>query len=994
VDAAGRVVARVGGGRRVDILRDAAGAFRGMRSGRVEVRIEGLGAGEEAVASDGRTARWRWDGPDLRGVGEGTPDGGASIYTYDGEARLVGVAWADGSRITITRAEARTRTEGVGGAWTCEVRTDTAPYRRVSLVGPAGSWLFERVGDLASVTDPTGGTTRTRWADGRIGAWIDPRGGETRLTRDGAGRVVDVTDPSGARWELGWAEGRLGAVVAPDGARWRIGADAEGGVVRVDEPSGRTATWERATDGKVRGVGLGSSRWAYQRDASGRVASVVDPVGAALTLARDAAGRVVTVSDGSGAAWRISRDSEGRITAVVDPGGGRTELARDTLGRVAGVRDPTGAWTRWTLRDTGEPERVTVGAQAWTLLWRAAGVLIGLRDPLGRTTSWTRDDLGRARSLERADGSLVPLLRDAAGDLTGVGDVKVRRDAAGRALAVEVGGATLAWDRDAAGRVVGVTGPGLSLGLGREPGGAIREARVEGSAPVRLSRDGLGRVVRADGETWAVAVRDAAGRIVGLSHEGRPPLRIERDRRGLPARILQDDRMWTIGRDGTGRVVSLSAGPDLRLGVDRDIAGRPAFARFPTGALAPFEYDGDDTRVAVTDRDGVAQGALAWALGPGGALARLEAGATALFRRDPLGTLVAVESGDDAWSSAPDGVEGPGGAFVRYDPAGRPLSARLPVGWGGAWGLGEGDLAYELGADGAIGAIRGARGEARLRYDGVGRLVAWTGPEGGAIVRDAFGRLAAVGRTAVEGWEGLRTVGGDPRVGLAGLGAAWRGGGALFGPSGAPQFLLPGGVAAVAPSGAARGGAGREDGVGGRFQVARNGPLIGLADALDPVTGQPLAAQVTWPWAPRAWEATVADDPLADPDAAARPPAWDPGAWAPGSPWADPLALLVGAGELPSGGPRVSSPPGLPWLPASLGPERPAPIPDPLALDLDEEPLVAWIVAHARAPTTAPGPSEIAALFLGERLPGLADAPGLCPPLPDVLAVAHSNRNR
>jgi YD repeat-containing protein len=993
LDGAGRVVARTRAGRRVEVLRDESGAFRGMRSGRVDVRIEGAGPGDEGVASDGRTVRWRWEGPDLRSVGE--RDAAASLYTYDGKALLTGIAWADGARLTVERTEARTRTAGVGGGWTCEVRTDGAPYRRVSLVGPAGTWTFERVGDLASVTDPTGGTTRTRWADGRVAGWIDPRGGETRLTRDPAGRVVDVTDPAGGRWELAWADGGLGAVAAPDGARWRLGTDGVGGVVRVDEPSGRSETWERAADGRARGVGVGTARWSYQRDTHGRVLGIVDPVGAAVTLARDAAGRVVAVTDGAGGAWRVARDGEGRGTVVSDPGGGRWEIARDGLGRVTGVRDPTGAWTRWTLRETGEPERVTVGSQVWTLLWRAPGVLTGLRDPLGRTTSWTRDDLGRAREIQRADGSVVALLRDAAGDLIGVGEAKVRRDAAGRALGVDLGAATLAWDRDVAGRVVGVSGPGVALGLGREPGGALREVRVEGSAPVRLTRDGQGRVVRAEGEMGVDLVRDAAGRIVALSRQGRPSLRVERDRRGLPARLVLDDRVWTIGRDATGRIVSLGATGDVRLGVDRDVAGRPALARFPTGALARFEYDGDNTRVGVTDRDGGALGTLGWTLGPAGALARLQAAATWLFRRDPLGTLVAVESGDDAWSSAPDGVEGPGGSFVRYDSNGRPAAARLPSGWGGAWGLGEGDLTYELDGDGAIGAIRGARGEVRLRYDGVGRLVAWSGLDGGTVARDALGRLAAVGRVAIDGWEGLRGVGGEVRVGLAGLGAAWRGGGALFAPSGVPLLAVPGGVATSAPGGALSGVAARDDGAGGRFQSGRNGPLLGLADGLDPVTGQPLAAAPTWPWAPRAWEATVSDDPLADPDGAARSPAWDPGPWAPTSPWSDPLALLVAAGELPSGGPRASAPPGLPWLPASLAPGRPAPVPDPMALDLDEEPLIAWIVGHARAPTTAPAPADVAALFLSEQLPaGLLDPPGLTLPLPEALAAAYSNRNR
>ncbi|MDP2317121.1 MAG: hypothetical protein Q8P41_29785 [Pseudomonadota bacterium] len=1012
VDGAGRVTRRVRDGRVIEVLRDAAGGFVGMRSGTVEVRLEGgaaegttgegaaaegapgegPAAGGETVrarASDGREVRSRWDAGELRSVAD---DGGVgSLYTYEG-GRLTTIRWSDGGGVAIETDGRRTRLVGTGGTWTCEVQTETAsaaPYRRVRIVGPEGTWVLEAVGELTSVTDPTGGVTRTRSVGGRVAGWTDPRGGETRVVRDARGRVTEVTDPAGARWGLAWGDAGLGGVVGPDGARWTIGRDRAGAVARVDEPSGRTATWDHDAQGRSRGVQVGAARWGHARDAAGRLVGVTDPVGARVEVTRSTSGAVVRVRDPGGGAWSVSRDGAGAVVAVEEPGGGRWEIARDALGRPVAVRDPTGTTARWTRRDTGEVERVTIGgAQVWTLLRGAGRALTALRDPLGRTTGWSRDGLGRALAVHRADGSVVRVGRDGAGDIVAVDDVRVRRDAAGRPLAVEVGDAGVDWDVDSAGRVVGVTAPGTALGLGREPGGAIRDVQVEGSTPVRLVRDAQGRVIRAEGDSAVDLLRDAAGRIVAYVRDAGARIRIERDVRGLAARIFLGERLWTLGRDANGRVVSVDGPGDVRLGVDREVGGSPRLVRFPTNALARFERDGADVRVAVADRDGAVEARGGWSLDAAGRLGRLEADATWLFRRDPLGTLVAAEAETDAWSNAPDGVEGPGGAFVRYDVAGRTIAARVPAGWGGAWGLREADLAYARTPDGAVAGIGAKTGTATLRYDGMGRLVAWTAPSGGGtVVRDAMGRLAVVGRDAIEGWAEALTVGGAARALVAGVASSRSGGGVLLDPRGAPLLVVHAGPVPSAPGGAVGSPGAGEWAAGGRFRAAPDGPLLGLLDALDPVTGQPLGATLAWPWAARAWEAVPSPGPLAEPDAAASGVPWDPAPWASASPWGDPLALLVQAGDLPDGGPRAAASPGLPWLPASFAPVRPAPIPDPFATPFDEEPVIAWVLAHAQAPTTAAEPGELTALLLGADLArSVGTAPGLAPDLPAELS--------
>jgi hypothetical protein len=257
------------------------------------------------------------------------------------------------------------------------------------------------------------------------------------------------------------------------------------------------------------------------------------------------------------------------------------------------------------------------------------------------------------------------------------------------------------------------------------------------------------------------------------------------------------------------------------------------------------------------------------------------------------------------------------------------------------------------------------------------------------LARDALGRLARVGESVVDGWDGLYAVDGHPRIHLPGIAHAEAGGGALLDPRGTPVLAVRGGALDLAPTGLAASAAAGEAGAAGRYLPFAGGPLLSLVDAVDPLSGQGTGPTLDWPWTARRWEPAPGPSPWAAPDDAADVP-WDPAGWAPSSPWADPLALLVAIGELPDGGPRAARAPGVPWLPTSFAPRLPAPVPDGLAGPLDtpfeDEPLVVWVVEHATAPTRAAAPGDLAACLLA---PALGDRlrvpPGLQPLLPAAL---------
>jgi YD repeat-containing protein len=992
VDSAGRVVERVADGRAVAILRGSDGAFLGMSSGAVSVRVEG----DRGVASDGRSIRWDRSSDGLAKVDAGAA--GATTYSYT-RGVLSGITWTDGASLRVgATAGGGTRVSWAGDEWRCEVLSP----ERLRVDSPDGAWLVERSGDLFSVTDPGGHATRTRLRDGRLAGWIDPRGGETRLGRDAEGRLTRVEAPGGQTWAFAWAGNALGRVTAPDGAEWTLSRGERGALTAVVDPAARTTSVLRTAEGRPREVSIGSARWTLLRDAAGRVSTVADPTGARVDLLRGSTGLVERVRDPSGGAWGVGRDTVGAVVRVEDPGGGTWLITRDGLGRATAVTDPAGAETTVTRGTDGRIERAVVAGKIWTFSWSPAGALVGVRDPAAHNTSFERDGRGAATRVRRADGSEVTLARDAAGDLLAADGVRVHRDPAGRPLGVDgwTGGATLRWDRDVAGRVVGVSGNGLSLSLARDPAGAVRLVRIGEGTETRLERDAAGRVVRVAEDTELRIDRDAAGRVVGLCGAGPTDLRISRDVRGLVSRLVASTRAgelaWSWGRDAAGRILKVDAGPDTRLGVDRDSAGRPTLARL-RAALTRIEY-GTDTALTVLDERDTVRLRLDWRLDPAGRLARALFGMRYLLRRDPLGILAAAESDGAAWSQAPDRVDGVDGAFVRYV-AGRPIEAGGRPGKG-TWGL-DGPLRLIPGNGGEITRIEGRQGAISLSYDGIGRLVGWSGPAGRVeVARDPLGRL-----TAPVGWVTPLELG-EPVAAVEGVAVTGRSTGVLLGPAAVPVARVDatGGELRVdalpwAPHGVDASLLGQAlVGPGGRY-AAPSGPWIGLLEAIEPTSGAPIGPQLALPWAPRRWELGPADSPWPEPDGAAAP-AWDDAGWASRAPWGDPLAVLVAAGELPGGGPRADRAPGLPWLPASFAPLPPAPVPDPLAwvtagAAIDEDPLIAWIVSLALAPTHAPDPTDVAALLFGAPLAQALDLPPeLAPALPPELSRPRDPRAR
>lgn len=769
-----------------------------------------------------------------------------------------------------------------------------------TLSSPRGTWRLERRDDRVEVHGPGGLESRLFLEQDRLVGWLDPGGGRTELVRNEEGRITRVEAAGGPVWSLDWDKTELESLRREDGSRWGL----RDGVVH--DPTGRS--FPALNVESDRGVAAG---WTRRGD------RFVDGAGRELHLLRDAEGRVVEFRWG-GSSWRLQRDALGKLSGFTDPSGMSWSL-RWSGDRVVELRQPDGQQLRLDWSSEGLPLRIQRGAAMWTFQYRGKQ-LHRLQLPWGGEQRIETDAAGRVTGLGRADGSYLSVQTDGRGDLTALGDLQIRRDEAGRPLRLELGNHELAWYRDGVGRVVRVEGEGLSIHILRDA--ADRLGQLAG---LRLERDSAGRLVGAGG--WRLE-RDGGGRILArVSPEGRR-LEIRRDPRGREVGFVLPEGEWTLRRDGAGKVLQVAA-PGTSLGMAWDSTGSLLLLRYPALLLRALERSDGADFSGEAEGGGLIPG-FGWKLDSRGRLGSRSDGRRLSY--DPVGGLSAVEEEEGGWSVDRGGVSGPGESRLDFDEEGRPQSGNLP---GKGWGLGS-PLRWELGPGGRVERVLGPRGVESLVYDTMGRLESWTGTAGtGKVERDPFGNLVAVNGESAEGWGRLLSYRGAVAMepGLAWAGARGRG---LWDPNGEVIFME-----GETPLDAQ-----------GRIQ----GPLglrIGLLQSLDPIAGTRLGPGLRWPWAaPTLLPEAASDSPWVDPDAPGVKPWWSPEPWAPRSAWADPLSLLVALGELPHIEAIPALPSGLAWYPEPT--VAPAPLRASSIPGLNVDALTERLITRALGAPLAP----------------------------------------
>ncbi|MEX5712863.1 hypothetical protein AB1484_32550 [Parafrankia sp. FMc6] len=535
---------------RADAVRPPSREYRGRRTG----ENSGPGPGWSVTGPDD-SAGVEYD-PAGRPVRHTDAAGAVTAFSWDDEHRLTGLTDAAGTlvRLSYTAAGAVSEVvlEGVGRTGFAYQDEPAGPAgsggpaaggTRTVVTDPIGratAYTFDGHGRLLTVTDPLGGIHRQEWDPaGRLAAAVDRTGGRTAYEYDGHGRLVARVAPTSARSSVDYGDPAHPDLVTtlrdPAGNEVVLEHDTAGRVVRAGTAG--TAVTAGAADATGTADTAGAAGSLDRRDydpVHGRISSVTNGAGHRTSFEYDAAGELVAVSPPA-PRRRASYDYDefGRVVAVTGGNGRRTAYRHDPVGRLVEVSGPGGVLLTQTHDPVGRIVRRAGAGWRYDYSWVSTSAGSRLAAVV-RTDDAGREEVraehgpdGALRSLTTAGGTTA-YDYDPAGRLAGVRtptghQARFTRDAAGRALRIEFGGAVQEISYDAAGRrraltLLGADGATLLSAEYdyRDPTGAdgdrLRRLVLDGQV-TEYAYDPLGQLVQAGSTSYAY---DAALNLVRL----------------------------------------------------------------------------------------------------------------------------------------------------------------------------------------------------------------------------------------------------------------------------------------------------------------------------------------------------------------------------------------------------------------------------------------------------------------------------------------------
>lgn len=575
------------------------------------------------------------------------PDGQVAYAAAGGVLRLTGPAFP-GSGAN------RFRIPVAGGRWVDVFDGRGRQLARIDALTGAvrRRFLYDRAGRLAAVAGASGATMRIERApDGRPIAIVAPGGERTLLTVGAEGSLVGVGRPGSRGWRLGYAaqSGLLTSVVSPAGGVSEMRYDDRGLLTRLVDPDEVRVTLARdesddavsvaATDGDGR-----TTTYRYGRDPDGSTRhSVTNSAGGVDEVVRGADGvDLRSAADGTTTVGRFGSDPRFGLMAPVvrartvsSPGGRATSLVRTRSAKFGrsgivtlGERVTTdGATSRWTYDYRSRTARLrTAGGRRWGWRLDALGRVVAVSPPGEAEIRRRYDAQGRlaavsqgpvavrmtymrdGRVVLREGDSVTVMRRDSAGRLIALGTPGARTgiayDAGGRQVAVTLprGGRYLL-ARSPAGRDRGYTAPGAATGLVRTftPGGRIERETLPSGRSVAWSLDPAGRLAGRVGGGVATSYAWVGGtnRLATLIRTAPPTGGVAPPEPASTLALAYDGGALTrltwggpfaagavLGRDGAGRLTSISekiAGSTATLDIPHDADG------LATG-IGPFAF--------------------------------------------------------------------------------------------------------------------------------------------------------------------------------------------------------------------------------------------------------------------------------------------------------------------------------------------------------------------------------------------------------------------
>lgn len=306
--------------------------------------------------------------------------------TYDGEDRLTGTLFADGTSTSVFYdpiGNELARTDAAGNT----TEYDYDPLARlvgVSLPSPDGiaprpetAYAYDEAGRLVAQTDAIGRVTEFEYdLVGNRVARVLPGGESETFTYDAVNRIVTRTDFNGDLTTFTYdAVGRETSRAYADGTSVVTTVNGEGFPLTIVDARGTTT---------------------YAYDSRSRLLSKAGPDGT-VTYAYNAIGKQALVSSASGGTAYVY-DSLQRLSAVTDPGADVTTYEYDAVGNLVATNYANGAVTtnaynsryQLTSVDNRRSDTSVIASYAYTL--NANGLRTSVTEADGGVVSYAYDN--------------------------------------------------------------------------------------------------------------------------------------------------------------------------------------------------------------------------------------------------------------------------------------------------------------------------------------------------------------------------------------------------------------------------------------------------------------------------------------------------------------------------------------------------------------------------------------------------------------------------
>lgn len=762
---------------------------------------------------------------------------GGSAMLFTGKQNTFNSASVRGHTLTRERDDTwRWLRSGADGAPVQGVTTLDAEGRAVRWEEPSGRFLsfsYDGQGRLSAVVDQAGRTTTLAYDGERISTVTDAAGETWALLHQGDD-LVSIRDPLEAAWTLAYDEShRLTAKTDPLGYRTEYRYAPDGQLSEIIDAAGHRATFESVLNevpyaseavqsvapvlgttvvSYITASGRTTSRHQYSYDAHGRVVRLVrSPDGGAteyvwtrtwgrdeeeglLLSETDAAGLTTVYTYQPGTALVQSRSApplpavsngyrqidgywtqtswaaEGQAPLIwrYDPQGRRVSAEQGGLRWYYRYDDDAETYGQpsamvWNWNGQGDPARSTQ-ARLIRYSYDALGQLTSIENPSGGVTQVVYDEAGRLVGLTDALGRTRTMAYDAVGRIVSQtdalgGETQYTYDASGNLIVLtDAAGSAWSYTYDYAGRVTRFADPlgrSTTLVYGNE-GELLARTDARGDT-VRVNNDALGRpltLTYPGGQTWRITY-DGADRVTSLSGQGWTRV-IQRDTAGRAVMVadIRDGRSSWVSYvyNGEGQVQEMLTSEGERTSYDYGDLGELKRIAGPLGETAyTYETARQLAPLRVDVRTGPLRTTLAYdALGRLTETRQYQQGArdgvgrTTRYSYDAVGNLTAVDTPEGTSTYAYDGLD----RLVSYTGITGTETTYAYDAAGNRTSLTAGDAAPVLYRYDAAHQLLQA-GDTVYAYDRNGRLISSAGPE--SLRRyswDYSGRLVAVAESS------------------------------------------------------------------------------------------------------------------------------------------------------------------------------------------------------------------------------------------------------